>query len=557
MPIPLPPFRIWLYAFSISFCFFSCSTPSPEARQASAVVAKPQTDSSQIHNADTSFTFAVDSVVSASWALQELSYKAAIEHKLEKKTLTFPEEKKDLKLVPCESNGFLQAVHLAYAEHRPLKLSPDAVWLLICQGFSIHANEQHKTLEPLLFKKQKPKTLSLRNDSLVNGKPAEWARSVSMLAAEVFTYTNDSLGKLMVPHFQATGPVEKSCYEITLLESAQKTFEYSMESGCGIPEITLTGAPEDWDWIYTHIDDLRKYKLDDWVDALKPVLHEFCEARKGRVNKAFWKVIYKDVHFYGRSCITGWILKFFPYISVIDLHAPAIQVGNPDDYVFQSPKKYIPNPFLAGSDYCLSDIKTENIPDGISKIDVNWTLFPPLGNEKREMKLYAGFIGIRQSSSSKALSPEISWAVAYKKSSAVVRQFPPASHQANAQKHRADLFLPYQATKVQAYPVYAPDKFNSYKESKAYLVQSLSDSLRKMVPDHKPVKVSFVVNWQGGVSKVTFAKETPEAVQRLLKSWLLHLPFDWKPAKSNEMSWGLEEPGVLYACNYGITLTIP
>ncbi|MBQ1409630.1 MAG: DUF4419 domain-containing protein [Bacteroidales bacterium] len=28
----------------------------------------------------------------------------------------------------------------AYADHRPFELSPEALWLLICQGFSLHVN---------------------------------------------------------------------------------------------------------------------------------------------------------------------------------------------------------------------------------------------------------------------------------------------------------------------------------------------------------------------------------------------------------------------------------
>ena len=31
-------------------------------------------------------------------------------------------------------NGFVMAMHVAYTRHRPLTLSPDAVWLCIAQG---------------------------------------------------------------------------------------------------------------------------------------------------------------------------------------------------------------------------------------------------------------------------------------------------------------------------------------------------------------------------------------------------------------------------------------
>lgn len=35
-------------------------------------------------------------------------------------------------------NGFIQAFLTAYAKHLPLELSPDDIWLTICQGFCQH-----------------------------------------------------------------------------------------------------------------------------------------------------------------------------------------------------------------------------------------------------------------------------------------------------------------------------------------------------------------------------------------------------------------------------------
>ena len=40
--------------------------------------------------------------------------------------------------LPAEEHGLLRAVHLAYALHHPLALSPDAIWLSIAQGFAAH-----------------------------------------------------------------------------------------------------------------------------------------------------------------------------------------------------------------------------------------------------------------------------------------------------------------------------------------------------------------------------------------------------------------------------------
>src|SRR5215470_17051358 len=41
-------------------------------------------------------------------------------------------------LVQCPGHPFVQAAHFAFAEHLPLILSPDDVWLCIAQGFGTH-----------------------------------------------------------------------------------------------------------------------------------------------------------------------------------------------------------------------------------------------------------------------------------------------------------------------------------------------------------------------------------------------------------------------------------
>ncbi len=52
-------------------------------------------------------------------------------------------------LVDFGSHAFLNALHRAYAEHRPFVLSPDMIWLLIAQGFSQHVNANARELRHL------------------------------------------------------------------------------------------------------------------------------------------------------------------------------------------------------------------------------------------------------------------------------------------------------------------------------------------------------------------------------------------------------------------------
>ena len=78
-----------------------------------------------------------------------------------------------------------------------------------------------------------------------------------------------------VPNFSTTTPVQTTVYQITLLESYKKKFSYVGETGCGIPQITITGNKEDWIWIFDHLSDLDKLGLTWWGKELRPIIKEF------------------------------------------------------------------------------------------------------------------------------------------------------------------------------------------------------------------------------------------------------------------------------------------
>ncbi|MBP5422272.1 MAG: DUF4419 domain-containing protein, partial [Paludibacteraceae bacterium] len=61
-----------------------------------------------------------------------------------KEILYMPDEHAQKRIVPTSdlfsSNALLETVRDAYHGHHPLALSPDVIWLTICQGMSIHIN---------------------------------------------------------------------------------------------------------------------------------------------------------------------------------------------------------------------------------------------------------------------------------------------------------------------------------------------------------------------------------------------------------------------------------
>lgn len=66
-------------------------------------------------------------------------------------------------------NALLDAAHTAFHEHRPLVLSPDAIWLTIAHGAAIHINENAEELRDVFVRRQGREQIEVRRNSFVKG----------------------------------------------------------------------------------------------------------------------------------------------------------------------------------------------------------------------------------------------------------------------------------------------------------------------------------------------------------------------------------------------------
>ena len=68
----------------------------------------------------------------------------------------------DMTLVDGGDNPFFSMVCLAYAHHRPIILTPDAMWILICHGFSQYVNHDPDKFRDYLVSHQGKETLLIQ-----------------------------------------------------------------------------------------------------------------------------------------------------------------------------------------------------------------------------------------------------------------------------------------------------------------------------------------------------------------------------------------------------------
>lgn len=498
-----------------------------------------------------SSTFQLAHVTRNKKPLQTFPMKRLMAGRTGKAVYIMPERMQEQRGVPVYMNGFVQGVQYAYAEHRPLVISPDMVWLLIAQGFSIHVNEKYDSLKSMVFTSDKPRDIIVRNDSLVTGKAAEWEKTIAAFSDSVKKYTRNDVYNAVIQKFSTTTPEITTAYNVTLLESVKKGFNFLAESGCGIPEITLTGTQADWDALPEKAEALRKFGLGKWVDNLKPVLTKFSDAYKGNVDTVFWNAMYKESSMYNIFHISGWILKFFPYVK--DYYT----VGEGEN--MRETFRYIPNKYYDGENYRLSTLSTENFPSGYAKVDVKWSNQLKTPAELTDLEVYAGFAGLKQDSVTLALEPIITWAICKKNAPAATA--PDLDRGESRLKHTPDRWLSAVADKADMLPVYGYDKTTrTYAQGMKKLETFLRDTIAKMIPPAISTapyfSFDFIVTWAGTVTdvKVSGGRATKEQ-EAQLKHLLTHLPEPWKPAARNEYDIGEEVPA-LYRVNYRVHVSL-
>ena len=290
-------------------------------------------------------------------------------------------------------DNFFKCMVQAYADHRPLVLSPDMVWLIISQGFSRYVNAHTEEMRDLLvFHEGKMELVTISNNNILlpNG---DWKLLLNDFSACIAKNTKGELADLMTANFSTTGITERIASQVSLMDVVKKYFIYTrISASCGIPSITLKGSPEDWQKVLDKVCSLKKYNLEKWASDLEDILKEFVKASKGNHNTSFWQSIVKkrriDQIMAGNGCLTdpkkityldGWFLKFFPNA-----------LGETPDSV----------------------VWNHDMPQEMVRVSFRQVLTDPdsgMPLDTIPMQLWAGFVGVEEDAKTHALSPKIGW----------------------------------------------------------------------------------------------------------------------------------------------------
>jgi hypothetical protein len=287
------------------------------------------------------------------------------------------------------------AVHLAFSEHRPLRLTPDHIWLTIAQGFAHHVNNHAETLRPKLVGFQDKMVLQVTTTGLDG--PEDWASVINEWTEDIGDFIPRELSQTLLCDFTTTTPESRVASQVVMMDAFQRFFDYRAYCICGIPHVTLAGTAEDWRRILSRVEQLSQYDLRWWTDRLLPICEAFAQTAEGKPPLEFWRSIYKPEGIYGEKVITGWLADLFPYI--LDPHHTSASSPTIKNPVLSVPRRELT------VDH---GIAPSSLPRGLSRAPVTLET----RTTETKLELMAGFIGVKlDRRNDERLEPEIGWGV--------------------------------------------------------------------------------------------------------------------------------------------------
>src|SRR4029077_9217453 len=125
-----------------------------------------------LHKSDSEIRFQVDDVQAIKYRPSMIDVRAKLTKILGDGLVAFSHETSTEVVLRREvgRHGLVNAVHLAFSEHRPLVLTPDIIWLTLAQGFAHHINIHAEALRSRFVNHKGRMTLLVETTDLSTSK---------------------------------------------------------------------------------------------------------------------------------------------------------------------------------------------------------------------------------------------------------------------------------------------------------------------------------------------------------------------------------------------------
>jgi len=278
--------------------------------------------------------------------------------------------------------GLYDCIHWAWANHCNLKLRPDDIWLAVCQAAAacIKANAEK------LRKRFVTHNGQTHLEFVRTSRKFVWSDAIDDIICLMREQTHAGFVEAFDGGgFTTSARADAVARHMVLLDAASPYFTYGGRIICGIPSVTLTGTPDDWQKICDRGTALAKL-VDEprWAGRLNEVLTQFVSASRGNVDIAFWRdcFLYKSMGCGSAPFATGWTNAFYPYLF------------NPYDRSWR-----------------LNDgesLREGTAPCAISEVGLKLVGGP---NGDEQLRLFGGFMTVGYDRPTNTIQPVVGWGV--------------------------------------------------------------------------------------------------------------------------------------------------
>jgi hypothetical protein len=300
-----------------------------------------------------------------------------------------------------EAHPLIAAVHFAFSQHRPLVLTPDAVWITIAQGFAQHLRLNSEKFRSRFVRHSGRKVLIVRHPS--PELPEQMEPIIEEFQRKLAEELGPGMARLMTCDFSTTTSVERTASAVVMMDAFQPFYEYAVYCVCGIPRITVTGTEQDWRAIGERVRILGEYELEWWTPHVEKIVRHLQQSAAGKPDAAFFRRIYKPEDAYGGEVVTGWIARLYPYVKgdgAFRERNPLLTVA--EEEIGRSRKAS--NSMFDYSGPCIS---ADSTMPGLSKVEMVVEISE---RPTRNFDLLGGLVGVRQHDDG-ALEAQAGWFV--------------------------------------------------------------------------------------------------------------------------------------------------
>lgn len=314
------------------------------------------------------------------------------------------------RLVGCDTqHAFATAAKHAFYKHLPLVVRPDDVWFCIMQGVANHIGQNTEALRDRIVAHEGKKTLLVTRPDFFLGQPNPWPEAFASFSAQIGEHVG-ALRELVSVRFSTSTPTEVAAFDVCLMDAFQGYFDYVMMAGCGIPEFTVLGTPDDWQAIRDKLALLDDLGLGWWIAALDPILARIRETVGGHVDKEFWRSFFRYQSGSGPAELTGWIVTLFPYLKATGGASGMAR----NDFLLTWPERFRIADARGKTRLAPGDVQGPNIsrvPGSLASAPVKFV--DRRDDTETPLRFVAGMFGVDQDAATGALAPAFGWAVVH------------------------------------------------------------------------------------------------------------------------------------------------